>query len=1295
MTESIRRLDPLAFPLRGSQLIEASAGTGKTFTLALLYLRLILGHGNDQTAFDRPLTPSEILVVTFTEAAAEELRERIRGRLVEAAVHFRRPDLSNSTDDPLERLRQSYPPQEWPSCAWRLEVAAESMDEARISTIHGWCNRVLVEQAFDTRGLFDRQLITDTEDLLAEVVRDYWRIQFYDVSEEAAGIVLDAIGSPEKLLAELRNLMGTASEGVTFKGRPIQVEQLTPYLQRALEKADLERRVRAHWRDHWEEIESHLLELRPSLNGSRHGSANESKYRQVLDAIHAWAAEGAEAPGKLGNFAAGRFTFKKGQPHQQEKSLVAFTLLREYLDLSDEAGQSNEVPLRFAVLAHALHWVRQVFDQRMKRRAEMGFDDLLHDLDRALDPSQAPEAAGRLAENLRTRFPVALIDEFQDTDPVQYRIFDRIYNVQANCPETGLFMIGDPKQSIYGFRGADIHTYLEARRATTGRHFTLTRNFRSTRGVVAACNALFEHAERHERGAFRFRESENNPVPYITVDAQGRDETLYLLGADAPDSPAPVNPMNFWHFAPENPDELALGASQYRRQAAASTASQIVAWLEAAAENKAGFGQNGQITQPLKPADMAILVRTTTEARAIRAALKERRVPSVYLSDKESVFSTAEARDMLHWLRACAQPQDERLVRAALGTNTLDIPLEQLALWLKDELAWESQMQTFAQLHQCWQEQGILATLYDLLQAFDLPARLMKKPEGERQLTNILHLAEWLQQASTELDGEQALIRHLAQYREVDDKQQVLRLESDADRVQVITIHKSKGLEYPLVLLPFISSWKEIDGNTRQVPYRHADRPYQEIAGKNTFEEAWKQANDQRISEDMRLLYVALTRARHAVWLGVAPLANGNAKKPQIERSALGYLLNGGSPVEDATSYRKELETVVATSEHIGLAESPAADQACLAPREATKLQEARPSPASGLCALWWIASYSAIRFQSENSSNASSAAKAAQPAEPNIFGPDSESETARDDQQDEERRLAHAPPTGLPDGNREVLCAQNVLHRLPAGASWGTFLHALLEWAAAQQFSPKAGQPRRGFSAIVTENTSGRQEFHRFCQRRRIPAEFIAPLWGWLTAFVQARWPLDALNEERALVLQQIEPAQCAVELEFMIESHQVDAAALDRLVRNRTLGGAGRPQARSIQLNGLLKGFIDLVVAHQGRYYVIDWKSNRLGPTDADYNPASMQAQILSHRYDLQYVLYLVALHRLLKARLPDYDYDRHVGGAIYVFLRGTRNQETRGLFCDRPERALIEELDRLLAQGTPAGQEREICA
>ncbi|SEL15343.1 exodeoxyribonuclease V subunit beta [Ectothiorhodospira marina] len=1285
-------LDPLGFAFRDSRLIEASAGTGKTFTLALLYTRLVLGHGDAHTAFERGLMPPEILVVTFTEAATQELRERIRSRLVEAATWFEAdpqalpPADPTTAAHPLHRLRSDHPPERWPGCARTLRLAAEWMDEAMISTIHGWCQRMLKEHAFETRGLFQREVTTDQTDLINQILRDYWRVHFYPLPAAEARCIRQAITSPEHLHGHLLPWLRQRDAGLSYQGHPLHCPDLRPALDRALERQarqdqvdTLEQAAREQWQADRQAIEAHLWTLQPHLNGTRHGSAQPEKFTEVLKEIQAWS-EGETAPNRLRHFAQGAFGFKAKAPVQEEMLHPAFAAIAQWQQAARELEAPDghtEPPLKACILAHASEWVGRELTQRLRQQAQMGFDDLLREMDIALTPSSDDEAADparHLAATLRHQFPVALIDEFQDTDPIQYRIFDRVYGAaatrDAQAP-TALVMIGDPKQAIYGFRGADIHSYLAAREATRGRHHTLATNYRSTQGMVEACNRLFTHAEAHPRGAFRFRpetgDDAENPIPYQPVSAQGRQETLILDGAPHP-------AMTFWMM---DSDEGPVSPDSYRETLAAATASRIVQWLEAARLGEAGFrpveGED-DTWKPLRPRDIAILVRTGTEAAVMRQALAARQIHSVYLSDRNSVFRTREARDLLHWLRACACPTDEGLVRAALGTNTLDLPLETLAGWQEDELAWEAQLEQFHGYQRIWQRQGVLAMLRRLMHDQALPRQLLEREEGERVLTNLLHLAEWLQQAARGLDGEQALIRHLSEHLDADDEEFLVRLESDAELIQVVTIHKSKGLEYPLVLLPFICSWREVNGRTPQVPLRRDEARYIETAGRNDYRQAWDDADDARLSEDMRLLYVAITRACHGVWLGIAPLKSGNTRKIQLEKSAMGHVLNGGKAFESALELKQAIQTLGQDNPHIQMEPAPTPVPTPLSPLPQPVMDPARPAP-DCRHEPWWIASYSGLRLG---------------PLGDGAAEPPPAAETA-DDELGREEGLADEPPVPPPAQPARTHAAPPGtplarLHTLPRGRQVGNFLHGIMEWAATEARAQDPADRAAGFAAAAHCPEARRDMLARRCQLRGL-TDWIEPLDAWLAAYLTTPWALPTAPGTSAttLTLADLAPESLQVEMEFWFAATRVDTRDLDRLAQAHCLPGRRRPGLDPARLNGMLKGFIDLVFEHQGRYYVLDWKSNWLGPDDPAYSTAAMEDAVLHHRYDLQYLIYLLALHRQLSLRLPDYDYDQHMGGTVYAFLRGAGGP-ARGLHTHRPPRALIEALDALFMGQRP---------
>jgi exodeoxyribonuclease V beta subunit len=1201
----------LRFPLHGSQLIEASAGTGKTFTISALYLRLVLGHGGE-AGFARELLPPQILVVTFTDAATKELRDRIRTRLAEAARFFR--DEIAAPDGLIAELRNQFALEQWSTCASRLDIAAQWMDEAAVSTIHSWCQRMLREHAFDSGSLFTQTLETDHSDLLSEVLRDYWRRFCYPMSGDALNWVRANWSSPSALLPRVRALFGSDRSTATQEPAELIAASL-------LERRDQLTTLKAPWSAWAAELLVICLDAVSSkaVDGRK---MQERYFKPWFEKISTWANDDSLEQLDLGTGFTrltpdGFAEAWKGEPpvHPALEAMLELKAAIDGLPTPDAA-----------VIEHAAQWVGARFEEEKRRRAEMGFDDMLLRLDAAL---RGP-GGERLATLIREQFPVALIDEFQDTDPVQYRIFDSIYRLEDSSPDTGLFLIGDPKQAIYAFRGADIFTYLRARKATTGRWHTLDTNFRSSDAMVEAVNHVFARAEQSPagRGAFLFREGESNPVPFASVKSQGRKDVFQVNGQ-------PLPALNVWQLESDQP----VSGAVYRQQLAATCASEIVHLLNEGQQGRAGFAKPGEVLRGVLPADIAILVRDGKEAQAVRGELSARGVRSVYLSDKDSVFAAQEAYDLLAWLKACAEPDSERTLRGALACITLNLSLSELEQLNQDELAWEARVMQFRGYRSIWRSQGVLPMLRRLLHDFHLPQTLISRNDGERILTNLLHLSELLQQAAAELDGEQALIRHLSEHLALSGQageEQILRLESDQQLVKVVTIHKSKGLEYPLVFLPFICSTKPVDGSRLPLHFHDAEGNAQ-ISLKPT-EALIEQADNERLAEDLRLLYVALTRACHACWLGVTDLKRGAGGGSVLHRSALGYLLGGGTALSESTGLSIWLRDLAADCAAVNVIGLPAPTAETFSPprNEATLLKPRQPKRRAA--ENWWIASYSALRIGDSLSDGDES--------------PDSpQAQKLFDDE-----RLD-------PDAPREVLVSGGDIHRFPRGPNPGTFLHGLLEWAGREGFDVAAADPAKLEKAVGSR-----------CNRRGWQG-WIPTLTDWLQHLLSAQFSLG--EGEPAVSLTQL--GQYQIEMEFWFACHKVDVAQMDALVRRHTHGGVPRAAAEAASLNGMFKGFIDLTFEHQGRYYVADYKSNWLGPDDEAYTEQAIVASMLEHRYDLQYVLYLLALHRQLKARLADYDYDRHMGGALYSYLRGNR-ASSHGAYFTRPPRELIESLDQL---------------
>ncbi|MEJ8855098.1 exodeoxyribonuclease V subunit beta [Variovorax robiniae] len=1243
MTTTPPLLQPLTFPLRGSRLIEASAGTGKTFTIAALYLRLVLGHGGP-VAFTRALTPPEVLVVTFTEAATKELRDRIRARLAEAAEAFAvdpaTVDLANPGNDLLHQLRADYPPTEWLACARALRLAAEWMDEAAVSTIHGWCNRMLREHAFDSGALFTQTLEADQAELRAEVLRDYWRTFFTPLSLEDAKQVSEWWATPKVLADSVRNLL-TLTQSLAAGTEPA-VAMKAARDQATRELAD----IKAPWKKWADELEA-IFDKACAAKQVDGRKLQARFYQAWLGDLRDWAHGEAVQPLPKTSTAWTRLTpngmaeaFTKGAPAPDHPALDDMLTLRDRLAALPDAHDD--------VLRHVAHWSAARLATEQARRAEMGFDELLTRLDAAL---QGPNGQ-RLAALIRTQFPVALIDEFQDTDPLQYRIFDAVYGVAANAQDTALVLIGDPKQAIYAFRGADIHTYLAARRDAADRHSTLGTNYRSTTAMVDAVNRVFQLAEDREQGqgAFLFRTAEESPLPFLSVEAQGRKEHWTRDNAPAP-------ALTCWTVEGGE----TVGSTEAMQSMSSACATEIVRLLAEGQAGTTGFTDDATGTlRPVQPGDIAILVNKGSEAAAVRQALSARNVRSVYLSDKGLVFQSAVAVELERLLTACAEPDDDRPLRAALACAVLALSWHELDRLNHDELAWEERVLQFRRYQQMWQRQGVLPMLRQLLQDFAVPQRLLAAGD-DRTLTDLLHLAELLQHASVQVEGEHGLIRWLSEQRgesETDNENDArkLRLESDADLVKVVTVHKSKGLEYPLVFLPFATAFRP--ASPKDLPLKWHDDEGRLVVALQADDEAVARVDAERLGEDLRKLYVALTRARYATWVGVAPLSG-------VERSALGYLLGGGLPMPPS-ALNAALDALAKDGAScIAVQPAPAPDDTRYQPPATTVLPAPEPPLPAGPRESWWIASYSALRSTgTTDDTPVDDTTPALPPAmlpSPATAAEDTYAESRAGNESLSEDADA-APATDTPIGG---------LHGFPRGSGPGTFLHSLLEWVG-----------RKGFARVHADAEAQADLADLIARRCNLNgwSTWIEPLRSWMLDWLRTPLKLDALHAD-AKPVSPSSLGRVQIEMEFWLAAQQVDTRALDALVTRHTLDAAHRPQLLPQQVNGMLKGFIDLVFEHEGRYYVADYKSNWLGPRDADYTPEALRSAVLHHRYELQYVLYIFALHRLLRSRLPDYDYERHVGGAVYIFLRG-HAAPSQGLHCERPPKVLIDALDALFS-------------
>jgi len=1189
-------LDIFQTPLKNLNLVEASAGTGKTWAITGLYVRLIV---------ERHLTVEQILVVTYTKAATAELRERIRRRLAQALIALETRVAEDLFCAKLLKLNAETDEREL--AARRLNLAIRNFDEGAIFTIHGFCQRVLNESAFESGMEFDRELTPDEAEIIREIVDDFWRRETTCATGLWVRFLADGGQTPDAWREAIRGHLGKPYLNIA----PLPPLPDTGTLLSALTAAY--GAARSLWLDEGETIGRQLQAS--ALSQVLYKSDKLPQWFAELDAYFTPAEPALSTPAWLNKLTPE--ALEKGA----RKNAVApkhpfFNACRVLLEANNRVREHFELKL-VDIKRRLLEYCNVELPTRKQKRGLLSYNDLLNLLAGALDADHG----AHLATVIRERYPAALIDEFQDTDPVQYHIFRTIY-ADSGLP---VFFVGDPKQAIYGFRGADVFSYLEARDQANSR-FTLTTNQRSVPKLIEAVNALFEASPN----PFLLKAIDYSPVK----PAEKARPTLHVEDYGA-------EPLRFALMPPRYNDKgeaMPWGKGEANEFAAAATASEITRLLNLAACGKARL-VGASTDRPLSGGDIAILVPSHRQGRLLQDALVRRGIPSVR-QGQDNVLASAEAVELERLLLAIAEPQRESRIKAALATELVGMDGARIFALENDDSAWEKLLDDFIRYRDIWRNRGFMSMFRRWIEEDRSAERLLRYRDGERRLTNLLHLAELLQVASHEKPGADSLLGWFSRSLrapDTSDEETLLRLESDADRVKIVTIHTSKGLEYPIVFCPFLWDGKLWQKNELDVCFHDPARNYRPVLNLGGPGIALDRvlASQEKLADKLRLLYVALSRAVHychIVW--------GHVK--EMETSALAWLLHGPDEATD-----DPLGTMQSLFKLLGYAdlEKTLRDFAARTPDAVTvgpiaidtKRYVTVPAVPRTLQALsfkrgslrpsWQMTSFSAL---------------------------------ARG-------RHSEAPDYDAPRPTLAEAALDGSIFAFPRGATAGRCLHAIFEeW---------------DFGIRDTESLSR-------LVRRKLKAHALSEVWApALAGMVETT--LNAPLDASGLRLADIGRRQRLAELEFTYPLQAFEPSGLRRILADPALGlpkeFAEASRALSFEtVKGYMKGFIDLTFEAGGRFYLADYKSNWLGNRPQDYSPARLIQAMAREHYYLQYLVYCLALHRFLKLRLPDYDCARHFGGVFYLFLRGIdpHGKADTGIFRDHPEPALIEKLDQLLS-------------
>jgi exodeoxyribonuclease V beta subunit len=1282
----LKALDVLALPLHGVQWLEASAGTGKTWNICVLVLRALL---------ERRLEIDRILVVTFTKAAAAELRSRIRAR-VHAAWQLAsgEADAGDAMLDSLLAQARARSGDDRPAQALRLRAALDRFDEAAVHTIHGFAQRALAGSPLATGQGLAARLVESDADMRDELLADAWRREVLAAPlppallERLAGAGEGPAGwrrAFDRLLARplAERLWPQPASG---SGTP-STALADPHPQHEA--------LRRHWPAWRPEVQALVLRETARFKQNQLGPDLLARALAAWDRLLADPWNGRAAPEDALRLVAGQLALRKGQAAPEHPFFDAARLWVDTWHAWDRSVGDQHA----ALLRRVLEPLPQRLRERLQAQRLQSFDSLLLDLHQALARTD-----GTLAQALRERYPVALIDEFQDTDSLQWSLFERLFAGAGSW----LVLVGDPKQSIYAFRGAELNTYLAARATvpTSGQH-QLLDNQRSVAPLLAALNALFGAQARPFLQA-------GLAHPPVRAGSRPRDELVELAADGAVLARAP---LQLWPL-PVGDDGLPQTAAAAQALAAEATAAEIERLLALTAAGRLRLGERALVA-----ADIAVLVRSHRQAAQVAAALARRGIDAA-LRSRESVFASAEAEDLDHLLAALINPANTAQLMRALATSAMGVDAAAIAALADDDVALGAWQSRFAVWRSLWFREGPAALLQRWLADTGVVQRVLARADGERRLTNLRHLTELLQQAARGgLEGggpvpvlagtPEAQWRWLQARRHDPTLQEahLLRLASDRGLVQVLTIHQSKGLEYPVVFLPY--QWLGRSGSGKpELPMEHRSpdgRLQLDFDPASLLDPDLRQAaHREALAEDQRLNYVALTRASARCHLVI-----GAYRRAARERGMAGACAS--APLNWLVQPHAEGPLGAAI-------ESDEAVQAWFAPGKASGARW----DATGLLAAW--AALAATRPEAI-AMDATVWAAPARPSTPpgaataTIQDPPTTLQLAanpalplaRSWQLTSYSALANGaetaatdPPESAPAADHDLTAAEgdpaaamspspgaDILD-FPRGATAGSCLHRVFELC---RFDDPTGWPAavaRALGDVPLPAAPGFDEPDAEAAAAGRP-QHAEQLLAMLGDVLNTPLELPTARSGPAapsppLRLAGVPDSQRLVELEFHLPLDQLDADALNDLLVRHGLPG---PRWRFTPLRGgALRGFVDAVVEHAGRYWVIDWKSNHLGRTPADYAPAALADAMAEQGYHLQAQLYLLALDRLLRLRRPGYDPAQHLGGALYLFVRGVRPHwpAGSGVHLSRPDPALLATLGRWLAppavRKTPGG-------
>lgn len=1156
--------------LNGINLIEASAGTGKTFTIVLLYLRLLLGIGREKKTYKKKLLVHQILVVTFTNAAKEELYIRIKDGIQNLYLNcINKQSTNTSFDFFLKEIKNI----EEAICI--LQKAKNDIHHSSIYTIHSFCQHILQLHTFHFNYIFEDKIIDNEDDLYLQATQDFWRNCIYHLPENLIKIILKDYKSPDCILKKIKPFFYIQSLNVSKKIS--NNTDLIRYHHRNIQKINLFKEI---WLIYYQIIITEINTLK--INKKIYNKFNLSKW---IENITIWAK--SDTKNYTIPISLKYFTKKNIEKNTSNNTCSKYIIFEEA-----EKILNKKFSLKNIIILYAIKKVKKFLIKEKKKQSLLGFNDLLHILLKIIKKEKS------LRNLIRQKYPAAFIDEFQDTDMQQYKIFNLLYKKEK---ETVLFLIGDPKQAIYSFRGADIFSYLYAK-SKIKKYYYLDTNWRSSINMCAGINLLFSQ----NKNAFVF---ENIPFTPIIPSYKNKKMNFTINGV-------PQIPIRFFFQKKQ-----AVCIDDYHVWISKQCANEISFWLTCAKKEQAKIiTKHGEET--LSSNDIAVLVRNKKEAYLIKTELQKLNIISIYSSDKTSVFQNFDSQELLWILESILEPDNEKLLQQSMSTHIL----KKLLSIEKNTKIHENSyfiMEKLYEYHYIWKNIGIFHMIKTMILEYQENSNDIEINAYYVKNLNFLHIAELLEKQFQFFHKKTSLIRwfqkKILQNTHISYNEYITDF-NESESIKIMTIHKSKGLEYPIVWIPF-----GIDFKKALSPIYHHKKNFKKFFDIHESNENLKIADEERLAEDVRFLYVALTRSILHCSIGIACLTKkikNNRNNSDIHKSGIGYILQNGIPMNYENLFNKLNNLSV--SNYIEVKNNQ--DNCKLSiKRQHFYLVCKTPNFSMNIKNIWNITSFTQLNKENKLSK-------------------------------------ANTKEIILKEFLNNTNDKKNTLltiHRFPKGKNTGLMMHYIL-------------------NNLHFLNKKNCNWFSDVLNKYNFPVKWTPILMSWIKNIIHT--PINSKN----ITLSKIHEQSCIKELEFFLPIKNIlYNTELNKIIQSIDPISTISPKLFFNPVKGILKGFIDLVFFWKEKYYILDYKSNWLGKNNNFYSDIHIKKEIIKKRYDLQYQIYTIAIHKYLQKKIKNYNYKNDFGGVFYVFLRAIdQNKKNSGVFYTVPDFSLIEKILTLIS-------------